>query len=60
MKNKIILNNKEILVAVQEYFSKRNIELPEDVSVTVGLKKRLPGNLFSDEYIPYIEVEYNV
>ena len=60
MKNKIILNNKEIFVAVQEYLSKRNIELPEDVSVTMGLKNRLPGNLFSDEYIPYIEVEYNV
>ena len=60
MKNKITLNNKEIFVAVQEYLSKRNIELPEDTSVTMELKKRLSGNLLSDEYIPYIEVEYNV
>ena len=55
MKNKIIINNKEIFVAVQEYLSKRNIELPEDASVTMELKKRSPG-----DYIPYIEVEYNV
>lgn len=60
MKNKIVLDNKEMFVAVQEYLSKRNIELPEDVSVTMEVKKRLPGNLFSDDYIPYIEVEYNV
>ena len=51
MKNKIVLDNKEMFVAVQEYLSKRNIELPEDASVTMGL---------SDGYIPYIEVEYNV
>jgi hypothetical protein len=59
MTKKIVLDNKEIFVAVQEYLSKRNIELPENVSVTMGLKKRLPGDLFSDDYIPYIEVEYN-
>lgn len=59
MKNKIILDNKEIFVAVQEYLSKRNIELPKDVSVIMGLKKRSPGDLFSNDYIPYIEVEYN-
>jgi len=60
MNNKIILDNKEMFVAVQEYLSKRNIELPEDVSVTMKLKKRLPGDPFPDDYIPYIEVEYNV
>lgn len=50
MKKKIILDNKEMFVAVQEYLSKRNIELPEDASVTMEL---------SNGYIPYIEVEYN-
>lgn len=59
MKNKIILDNKEMFVAVQEYLSKRNIELPEDVSITIGLKKRLPGNISSNDYIPYAEVQYN-
>ena len=60
MKNKIVLDNKEMFVAVQEYLSKRNIELPEDASVTMKLEKRLPGNPFSNDYIPYIQVEYNV
>ena len=55
MKNIIILDNKEMFVAVQEYLFKRNIELPEDASATMKLKERSPV-----EYIPYIEVEYNV
>ena len=59
MTKKIVLDKKEMFVAIQEYLSKRDIELPEDVSVTVGLKKRFPENLASNDYIPYAEVEYN-
>ena len=59
MTKKIVLDNKEIFVAIQEYLSKRDIELPVDVSITIGLKKMVPGNLSSNDYIPYAEVEYN-
>lgn len=59
MTKKIVLDNKEMFIAIQEYLSKRDIELPENASITVELKKRLPENLFSNDYIPYVEVEYN-
>lgn len=59
MTKKIALDEKEMFVAIKEYLSKRDIELPEDVSVTVGLKKRFPENLSSSDYIPYVVVEYN-
>ena len=59
MTKKIVLDNKEITVAIKEYLSKRDIKLPDTVIFTVGLKKRLPEDLSSNDYIAYVEVEYN-